>query len=95
MECALHGDASERRLIHILIQEIICDLDDATNEAVLLIRWTGGRHTRGARGARQDRKISCRARTIGRRGIAQTGRTLVRRSGTRRSPSTGCFAKDR
>jgi hypothetical protein len=23
----------------------VCDLDDATNEAVLLIHWTGGRHT--------------------------------------------------
>ncbi|MBX4893378.1 recombinase family protein (plasmid) [Rhizobium bangladeshense] len=36
---------TKQRLIHILIQEIICDLDDATNEAVLLIHWTGGRHT--------------------------------------------------
>ena len=23
----------------------MCDLDDASNEAVLLIHWTGGRHT--------------------------------------------------
>ena len=30
---------------HILVQEIVCNLDDATNEAVLLIHWTGGRHT--------------------------------------------------
>jgi len=36
---------SKQRLIHILVQEIICDLDDTTNEAVLLIHWTGGRHT--------------------------------------------------
>ena len=36
---------TKQRLIHILIQEIVCDLDDATNEAVLLIHWTGGRHT--------------------------------------------------
>lgn len=36
---------TKQRLIHILVQEIICDLDDATNEAVLLIHWTGGRHT--------------------------------------------------
>ncbi|MFW8586663.1 hypothetical protein ACOJBM_22610 [Rhizobium beringeri] len=28
---------TKQRLIHILVQEIICDLDDATNEAVLLI----------------------------------------------------------
>ncbi|WP_457813150.1 recombinase family protein [Sinorhizobium meliloti] len=36
---------TKQRLIHILVQEIICDLNDATNEAVLLIHWTGGRHT--------------------------------------------------
>ncbi|WOS67206.1 recombinase family protein [Sinorhizobium fredii] len=36
---------TKQRIIHILVQEIICDLDDATNEAVLLIHWTGGRHT--------------------------------------------------
>jgi DNA invertase Pin-like site-specific DNA recombinase len=36
---------TKQRLIHILIQEVVCELDDATNEAVLLIHWTGGRHT--------------------------------------------------
>lgn len=36
---------TKQRLIHILVQEIICDLDDATNEAVLLIHWIGGWHT--------------------------------------------------
>jgi DNA invertase Pin-like site-specific DNA recombinase len=36
---------TKQRLIHILVQEIVCELDDATNEAVLLIHWTGGRHT--------------------------------------------------
>ena len=36
---------TKQRLIHILIREIVCELDDATNEAVLLIHWTGGRHT--------------------------------------------------
>jgi DNA invertase Pin-like site-specific DNA recombinase len=36
---------TKQRLIHILVQEVICELDDATNEAVLLIHWTGGRHT--------------------------------------------------
>ena len=36
---------TKQRLIHILVQEIICNLDDTTNEAVLLIHWTGGRHT--------------------------------------------------
>jgi DNA invertase Pin-like site-specific DNA recombinase len=36
---------TKQRLIHILIREIVCDLDEAANEAVLLIHWTGGRHT--------------------------------------------------
>jgi DNA invertase Pin-like site-specific DNA recombinase len=36
---------TKQRLIHILVQEIVCNLDDATNEAMLLIHWTGGRHT--------------------------------------------------
>jgi hypothetical protein len=35
---------TKQRLIHILIQEIVCNLDDAANEVVLLIHWTGGRH---------------------------------------------------
>jgi hypothetical protein len=43
---AASGDTrTKQRLIHIVVQEIVCDLDDATNEAVLLIHWTGGRHT--------------------------------------------------
>jgi DNA invertase Pin-like site-specific DNA recombinase len=36
---------TKQRLIHILVQEVVCDLDNVTNEAVLLIHWTGGRHT--------------------------------------------------
>jgi DNA invertase Pin-like site-specific DNA recombinase len=36
---------TKQRLIHILVQEIVCELDDATNEAVLLVHWRGGRHT--------------------------------------------------
>ena len=36
---------TKQRLIHILIHEIVCDLDNAANEVVLLIHWTGGRHS--------------------------------------------------
>jgi hypothetical protein len=32
---------TKQRLTHILIQEVVVDLDDAINEAVLLIHWTG------------------------------------------------------
>ena len=36
---------TKQRIIHILIQEIVCDLDEAANEVVLLIHSTGGRHS--------------------------------------------------
>jgi hypothetical protein len=36
---------TKQRLIHILIREIVCELDEVANDAVLLIHWTGGRHT--------------------------------------------------
>ena len=65
--CAVDQSAGpKQRLIHILVQEIVCELDDATNEAVLLIYWTGGRPYRGARSARQDGPISDGHGAIGR-----------------------------
>lgn len=36
---------TKQRLIHILVQEVVCELDEATNEVVLLVHWTGGRHS--------------------------------------------------
>jgi len=36
---------TKQRIVHILIREVILDLDDATNEAVVTIHWNGGRHT--------------------------------------------------
>lgn len=36
---------TKQRIVRILIQEVVIDLDDATNEAVVTIHWTGGRHT--------------------------------------------------
>lgn len=36
---------TKQRLTHVLIQEVIVDLDGATNEAVLVVHWKGGRHT--------------------------------------------------
>jgi hypothetical protein len=37
--------ATKQRLTRILIQEVILDLDEATNEAVVTVHWVGGRHT--------------------------------------------------
>jgi hypothetical protein len=36
---------TKQRLVRILVQEVILDLEDATHEARLVIHWTGGRHT--------------------------------------------------
>ncbi len=36
---------TKQRLTRILIQEVLIDLDDAANEAVVTIHWHGGRHT--------------------------------------------------
>jgi DNA invertase Pin-like site-specific DNA recombinase len=34
-----------QRLTHVLVREVVIDLDDATHEAVVVVHWTGGRHT--------------------------------------------------
>lgn len=36
---------TKQRLTHLLIEEVVLDLDDASNEAVVTIHWKGGRHT--------------------------------------------------
>jgi hypothetical protein len=36
---------TKQRITHILIREVVLDLDDATNEARATIHWNGGRHT--------------------------------------------------
>ena len=36
---------TKQRITHILIHEVVIDLDDTTNEAVVTIHWKGGRHT--------------------------------------------------
>jgi len=35
----------KQRIIRILIQEIVADVDDSTHEIVLVIHWVGGRHS--------------------------------------------------
>ena len=36
---------TKQRITHILISEVLIDLDGATNEAVATVHWVGGRHT--------------------------------------------------
>jgi len=35
----------KQRLVQLLVQEIVADVDDARREVVLVIHWAGGRHT--------------------------------------------------
>src|SRR5436853_3525562 len=35
----------KQRIVRILVEEIVADVDEATTEIVLLIHWTGGRHS--------------------------------------------------
>jgi hypothetical protein len=40
------ADAGTRqRLVHSLVQEVVVNLDDAANDAVLFVHWSSGRHT--------------------------------------------------
>lgn len=36
---------TKQRIVRILVQEVVIDLDDAANEAVVTVHWHGGRHT--------------------------------------------------
>jgi hypothetical protein len=36
---------TKQRLTRILIKEVVINLDDANNEAVVTVHWHGGRHT--------------------------------------------------
>ena len=35
----------KQRIVRILIQEIVADVDDSSNQIVLMIHWTGGQHS--------------------------------------------------
>lgn len=36
---------TKQRLLRVVVHEVIVDLDDSTNEAIVVIHWKGGRHT--------------------------------------------------
>lgn len=60
---------TRQRLTHILVREVLIDLDDATHEAVLIVHWAGGRHTevRVARvksGPRRAKPARCPAEVV-------------------------------
>jgi hypothetical protein len=51
---------TKQRIAHILIHEVLIDLDDAANEAVVTIHWNGGPPHRAARLAGPIRPLSRR-----------------------------------
>jgi hypothetical protein len=60
---------TRQRLTHVLIREVVIDLDDATHEAVLVVHWMGGRHTeariaRGRGKLRHPEPVSCPAEMV-------------------------------
>jgi DNA invertase Pin-like site-specific DNA recombinase len=60
---------TRQRLTHILIREVVIDLDDTTNEAVLIVHWAGGRHTevrvtRVNKGQRRAEPARCPAEVV-------------------------------
>ncbi|WP_322884536.1 zinc ribbon domain-containing protein (plasmid) [Sinorhizobium medicae] len=82
---------TKQRLIHILVQEIICDLDDATNEAVLLIHWTGGWHTEVR--VRASRPADILPSSHHRPSRRCQSWADIGQIGNSRCPSIGCFAR--
>jgi hypothetical protein len=39
------SNSMEQQLVRVLIQEIVADVDEQRDEAILLIQWSGGQHT--------------------------------------------------
>jgi DNA invertase Pin-like site-specific DNA recombinase len=35
----------KQRIVRILVEEIVADVDESANQVVLILRWTGGRHS--------------------------------------------------
>lgn len=46
MERARDDNAHPQQLLRSLVTDIVADVDETTNEVVLVIHWRGGRHSR-------------------------------------------------
>lgn len=81
----------KQRIIQILVEDIVVDIDDGANEVVAVIHWTGGRHTE-ARIPRRKSGRSYRAtpddviailRSMDKRWTDDEAAALLNRIGTR------------
>ena len=68
----------KQRIVRILIQEIIVDIDDASREIVLVMHWQGGRHTELRVATTVERSHETVYRCRGDRAGAAHGRPLER-----------------
>jgi hypothetical protein len=39
------SNSLKQQLVRVLIHEIVADVDEQRDEAILLIQWSGGQHT--------------------------------------------------
>ena len=73
---------AKQRLVRLLIEEVVIDLDDETNEAVVVIHWIGGRHTelrvaRRRTGRYPTDRIPCPEEVLRKLGTEWPDRTLA------------------
>lgn len=73
---------TKQRIVHILVQEVVIDLDDAAHEAVITVHWHGGRHTeirvaRVSRGRYPDDRHPSAVEVIRKLGGQWPGRELA------------------
>jgi DNA invertase Pin-like site-specific DNA recombinase len=60
------SNSLKQQLVRVLIQEIVADVDEQRDEAILLIQWSGGHHTqlRARRTLRSGRLSTCELKAI-------------------------------
>ena len=79
----------KQRITRILIEEIIADVDEAASEIVLMIHWTGGRHSELRVKKNLYRSSFPLHKSGGHRNHQTNGRPFPGRSDCRDSESTG------
>ena len=72
------GAGTKQRLIRTLIEEVLIDLDEEANEAILTIHWVGGRHSETRVPAEEGRPLLARPQARSGRGHAQARRSAAR-----------------
>jgi len=77
---------ARQRLVRLLIEEVVNDIDAEKNEFVLLLHWIGGRHTEVRLARRKTGRFPPGLIARGRRNITQAWRSLA-------GPGNGCHSQ--